>query len=255
MSTPPGDSGLIDLTGQEVPGRSGTLRGYLAVPSAAAHPPPWPGAVMVFEAFGLDEQMRAHADRLAAAGYLTLMPDLYSDGGARRCVVATFRALLARQGRPFADLEAARRRLATDEQCTGRIGVIGFCLGGGFALLGASRGFDAAAVNYGAGVPDDLDAAVADACPIVASYGGRDGSLRGMAARLEAALTRAGVVHDVLEYPQAGHSFLNTGPNGPRAIRPLLRASGAGPHPPAAEHAWARIEQFFAAHLRPPLPP
>ena len=137
----------------------------------------------MFEAFGLDEQMRAHADRLADLGYLTLVPDLYSDGGVRRCVVSTFRALVTGEGRSFADMEAARQWLATNPRCTGRVGVIGFCLGGGFALLGASRGFDASSVNYGQ-PPKDLDAAVARACPIVASYGGRDAGLRGVAQRL-----------------------------------------------------------------------
>ncbi len=239
----------VDLTSIEVPGRSTALRGHLATPAAATHPAPWPGVVLVFEAFGLDDEMRRHADRLAAMGYLTLIPDLYSDGGARRCVVSTFRALLAGQGRPFADLEAARRWLIASPECTGRIGVIGFCLGGGFALIGASRGFEASAVNYGAGVPKDLDAAMAGACPVVASYGGRDVGLRGVAARVEAALTRADVVHDVLEYPRAGHSFLNSTANGPAVLRPVFRATATGPHPDSAEHAWRRIEAFFAAHL------
>ncbi|GAA1075080.1 dienelactone hydrolase family protein [Nocardiopsis metallicus] len=47
---------------------------------------PWPGAVVAHEAFGVDEQMRLHADRMARAGYLTVVPDLYSDGGMLRCV-------------------------------------------------------------------------------------------------------------------------------------------------------------------------
>lgn len=243
-------SSTVDLTTIEIEGRSRALNGYLATPGQARHGSgPWPGVVVVFEAFGLDEQMRAHADRLADLGYLALVPDLYSDGGVRRCVVSTFRSLFAGEGRPFADLEAARQWLLASPRCTGRVGVIGFCLGGGFALLGASRGFDASAVNYGS-PPKDLDAAVARACPIVASYGGRDAGLRGVAQRLEAALTRAGVAHDVVEYPQAGHSFLNSAPNGPVALRPLMRLGHVGPHPQVAEHAWTRIADFFDVHLR-----
>jgi len=240
---------MVDLTGVAVPGRSATLRGYLAVPDAARHPGPWPGVVLVFEAFGLDVEMRRHAERLAGMGYLALVPDLYSDGGARRCVIATFRALFAGDGRPFADLEAARQWLIGDERCTGRVGVIGFCLGGGFALLVAARGFDASSVNDGH-APQDLNGAVAGACPIVASYAGRDPSMRGVASRIEAALTRADVAHDVLEYPLAGHSFLNDHPNGPRIMRPLARLTDVGPEPAAAAHAWSRIDAFFAAHLR-----
>ncbi len=247
-------TGTVDLTSVDVPGRSRTLTGYLAVPDEQRHgPPPWPGVVVAFEAFGLDGEMRRHADHLADLGYLSVVPDLYSDGGARRCLVSTFRSLFDGAGRPFADLEAGRQWLIADPRCTGRVGVIGFCLGGGFALLAAARGFDVSSVNYGA-APKDLDAAVARACPIVASYGGRDVATRGVAGRLEAALTSAGVVHDVLQYPQAGHSFLNAAANGPRLLRPLLRATGNGPHPEAAAHAWERIETFFTTHLAEPAP-
>jgi carboxymethylenebutenolidase len=57
-------------------------------------------------------------------------------------------------------------------------------------------------------------------------------------------------MHDVKEYPDAGHSFLNSAPNGPRVLRPLLRVAGIGPDPVAADDAWRRIEALFHANLK-----
>ena len=222
------------------------LRGYLATPAGTG---PWPAVVMIHEIFGLDDVMRGHADRLAGLGYLTLAVDLFSAGGARRCLVSTMRAMRRGEGRAFADISAARDYLAGSPACTGKIGILGFCMGGGFALLSAGDGYTAAAVNYGQ-LPRDLDEKLADACPIVASYGGRDRSLRGAAGRLDAALDKAGVIHDVKEYPAAGHAFLNdTAEVGPRVLRPLLRVAGIGPEPASAKDAWDRIGLFFANHL------
>jgi carboxymethylenebutenolidase len=236
----------VDLT-QLAADRGGSqpLRGYLASPPGSG---PWPAVVMIHEIFGLDDVMRGHADRLADLGYLTLAVDLFSAGGTARCLVSTMAAMLRGRGRAFADICAARDYLASSSDCTGKIGVIGFCIGGGFALLSASDGYDAAAVNYGQ-LPRRLDETLAGACPIVASYGRRDPSLRGAAARLDAALDNAEVARDVKEYPAASHAFLNDAETGPRFLRPLLRVAGIGPEPDSAEDAWKRIERFFATHL------
>jgi carboxymethylenebutenolidase len=207
---------------------------------------PWPGVVVLHEAFGLTDDIRDHTARLAAAGYLALAPDLYRGRGMRRCLLATFKALRAGRGQPFDDIDAARRELAARDDCTGKVGVIGFCMGGGFALLTAARGFDASAPNYSP-LPKDLDAALAGACPVVASFGARDLELKGAAAKVSSALERAGVEHDVKEYADAGHSFLNRHNTGP--FSPLLRVAGLGFHQPSAEDAWGRILRFFDAHL------
>jgi carboxymethylenebutenolidase len=230
-----------------VPGTSGHLMGVLARP---AGPGPWPGVVMVHEALGVNDILRRQAARLADAGYLVLAPDLFSEGGARKCLGSTFRALLTGKGRAFADIESARSALRARADCTGRVGVIGFCMGGGFALLLATHGYDAVSVNYGR-LPGDLDS-LAGACPVIGSYGGMDLSLRGAAVRLDSALTRLGVTHDVKEYPDAGHAFLNDEQTDPPALRPVLhRILGAGPDPEASADAWERIETFFSEHLGP----
>jgi carboxymethylenebutenolidase len=235
----------VDL-GQQAREHGGSqhLRGYLARPQGTG---PWPGVVLLHEAFGADDVMRRHADRLAGLGYLAVLPDLFTEGGAVRCISAMLRALSAGHGRAFQDIEVSRQWLLRQDDCTGKVGVIGFCLGGAFAIATAPR-FDVAAPNYGF-LPKDLDQAVRGACPVVASYGGHDRPLRGAAARLEAALQKAGVPHDVKEYPGAGHCFLNDAPVGPRLIRVLLKATGGGPYPEAAADAWQRVGEFFARHL------
>jgi carboxymethylenebutenolidase len=240
-----GHNGRTNMPDLTIPGGNGaTLKAYLARPAVGDGR--WPGVVVIHDVFGLTTLARTHADRLSAAGYLALVPDLYTRGGFVRCVRATFAALVSGSGPVYADIDAARRWLAADAACTGRIGVIGFCLGGGFALMTARADFAAAAPNYGR-LP--LDLSVLDgACPIVASYGGRDRTLKGAAAELEAALTERGIPHDVKEYPDAGHSFLDRFNVGPLA--PIMQVGGVGYHQPSAEDAWRRILRFFAEHLQ-----
>jgi carboxymethylenebutenolidase len=207
-----------------------------------------PGVVVVHEAFGLNADVRDLADQFAARGFHAIAPDLLSYGRTVRCLVTVTRALGKGEGRPFTEIAAARAWLAEREDCTGRIGIAGFCLGGAFAILMANRGFDASAANYGR-LPARLDAAAAGACPVVASYGGRDRSLTGAATRLEAALEAAGVVHDVKEYAEAGHSFLNHSGT-PGWMKPFTRPLHAGYVDTAAADAWDRIQRMFDSALR-----
>ena len=231
--------------------RGGKLTGVLGVPDG---PGPFVPLVVVHELFGIDDAMRDHLERLRSMGYLVLMPNLYSRGGARRCLVATFRALRSGAGVAFDDIEAARSLLLERDDTTDRAGVIGFCMGGGFALLLAgSGGYGAASVNYGmlpANLDDVLDEALDGFCPVVGTFGGRDLSLRGAAEKLEAALVARGIDHDVVEYPEAGHAFLNEIPNGTRLARitmgPMLRL---GYKPDESADAWRRIDQFFGRTL------
>jgi len=81
----------------------------------------------------------------------------------------------------------------------------------------------------------------------VGSYGAKDRALRGVAAELDAALTDAGVVHDVKEYAEAGHSFLNRHGLGPLSV--VERVGGFNYHQASAEDAWGRILRFFDQHL------
>ena len=197
---------------------------------------PWPGLLLVHEIFGLDDEMMRHADTLAAMGYLVVAPDLLARGRRVVCLAQTMTALRKGRGRAFDDLEAGRSALLADPACNGSVGVIGFCLGGGFALVLAGRpGWDAVAANYGA-LPQDL-AALDGACPVVASYGGRDLYLRGAASTLETALTERGVEHDVQGVPRRRarlpqrdreRALVHRADVAPRAARRARAGLGAG---------------------------
>ena len=229
-------------------GSSTGLRGIIGIPAGEG---PWPAVVVVHEIFGIDVEMRKQVEHLASLGYLALMPDLFSAGGFRRCVSATMRSLSSGTGAAYIDIEVARDALLARADCTGAVGVIGFCMGGGFALMTANRGFEAAAVNYGI-LPKDLDLALAGACPVVTSYGASDVTLKGATAKLDAALTRQGIPHDSKEYPGAGHVFMNEQMNGPGWLRPIVRTMNFGPRPEAAADAWSRIDEFFTRYLVTP---
>ena len=234
------------LTEIEIPsfGTPG-LRGWLAHPEGEG---PFPAVVAVHELFGVDDIMKRQLTRLAEAGFVALMPDLFTAGGPRRCLVSTFRALRSGHGRAYADIEAARSLVAELPESNGKVGVIGFCLGGAFALMTATRGFDVAAANYGA-IPKDPVHALAGACPVIGTYGGADRFLGSRPPRkLEQALTDAHVEHRVDVYPGAGHSFLNEQPFG-GPLAGVYRVLNIGPDPAAAAPAWERIDAFLHEHL------
>ena len=232
---------------------SGSIRTLLAVPDGTG---PWPGVVVLHDAGGLGLDTAQQAEWLAGEGFLAVAPDLFHGKNPIRCMISLTREISRRSGASFDDIEAARRLLVAREDCTGRVAVIGFCMGGGFALLMAlDRGFDASSVNYATvSLGSITDEELASACPIVASYGRKDRGNRESAATLSALLERHHIAHDVKEYPSAGHGFMNDHEGAGDRIPPVFRflswATGTKFDAEATADARARIVEFFDDQLR-----
>src|SRR6478752_3286006 len=157
-----------------IPTAEGELPAYVAAPSA---PGPWPGVVVISDVMGMTPDLRGQADWLAGNGYLAVGPDLFHWGSRLTCLRSMIRETIDRKGHTFRNIDAVRRWLIGRDDCTGRVGVIGFWLGG--------------------------------ACPVVGSFGSRDPFTRRSAARLERGLTSLGIDHDIRVYPRVGHGFMN----------------------------------------------
>jgi carboxymethylenebutenolidase len=221
---------------------------YVGVPSGDG---PWPGVLVISDALGMTTDLRAQVDWLAGAGYLAAAPDLYYWGGRKRCLFTTVRQALSGRGAIYEDFETVRAWLADHASGTGRVGVVGFCLGGGFALTLATRGdFAVAASNYGALTKEAL-AGLARSCPIVGSYGGRDRSLRKVPGQIASVLKEYSVPFDIKVYPDAGHSFMNdhVASEEPKWSVIMGKFAASGYHEPSAHDARDRIVAFFQEHL------
>ncbi|HJQ82573.1 MAG TPA: dienelactone hydrolase family protein [Candidatus Binatia bacterium] len=235
---------VADLSFPSSTGRP--MRAALALPDA---PGRRPSVIVIHEIFGLNDDMRRIAGRFADLGWVALAPDLYDTEGPRAlCVARAMLALRRKDGPAFADLEAARAWLATRPEVDAeRTGVVGFCMGGGFALLWAVRApLGAAGVFYG-DVPATADE-LRGVCPVVAGYGGRDRLFANQGRRLESQLATLGVPHDVRIYPDAGHSYMSRH----EGLLATIAAWGpmkVGFDATAEADSWRRMEAFFRAHL------
>jgi carboxymethylenebutenolidase len=211
--------------------------GYLALPDGHG---PHPGVVVIHEAYGLNDHIKDIARRFAEQGYAALAADLFTDRNRALCMARYMIGMLLgsveRAGIP--DLKAALTFLSALPEVDGdRVGAIGFCMGGGFALAWActDQRLKAIAPFYAAN-PRPLEA-VKRSCPVVGSYPEKDFTA-GAGRALDQELDQHHIDHDIKVYPNARHSFFND--------------RGRAYDKAAADDAWSRVMKFFGEHLRSP---
>ena len=226
------------------------MRALLTLPDGERPSGGWPLILAIHDAFGFSDDIRRIARRFAENGYAALAPAVYDGAGAPfLCVVRTFRDLQARKGAAFERIEAARAHAAALPEIDGdRLGVTGFCMGGGFAIFFAARGGLKVCAPYYGDTPRHAEQ-LRDICPVVAGFGALDKQFAAQGERLERHLTELGVQHDVKIYPDVGHSYMNDFGEG--AMAALMRRTPlhAGYDEEASEDSWRRMLGFFSEHL------
>ncbi|HUP84060.1 MAG TPA: dienelactone hydrolase family protein [Acidimicrobiales bacterium] len=222
----------------EFPSNGTSGQGYLAVPESGSGP----GVVVIQEWWGLVDHIKDVCDRFAAEGFTALAPDLYRGEAttepdeAGKLMMALNIEQAAKDMSGAVD-EVARRSTGNG----GRVGVIGFCMGGGLALmLGAHRGDKVGAVApfYGLipwpGAQPDYTKMTA---AVQGHYAEKDDYFNPEAvAGLDEELTAAGVEHELFSYPGADHAFFND-------ARPEVYDAGA------SSQAWGRVLDFLRDQL------
>ena len=218
-------------------GKSGPVQAYLARPGGTQ--PPLPGVLVIHENRGLNAHIKDVARRAALAGYVALAPDglSYVGGGLEDQEAARDRFASADRDIITADCIAGVPALAARSECTGRVGSVGFCYGGGVALQCAvqEKAVAAAVCFYGRALTDEEVAKVS--VPLMMHYGGLDERVNAGIPAFRSALDVHKIAYSLHMYPNSGHGFHND-------------TSQARYDAAAAKLAWDRTLRFFDNYLR-----
>jgi carboxymethylenebutenolidase len=212
------------------------LSGLLALPEGKG---PFPAVVVIHEAFGLNDNIKDITRRFAGEGYAALGVDLFS-AGPRWVCMAQFMSGLFVNSLNHSGIKGLKASLdylvGCPEVDADRVGAIGYCMGGSFAIAWACTDDRLKAIApYYAMNPRPLEA-VARLCPVVGSYPGKDPVSTGAGHKLDVELDGYGIDHQIKMYPGANHSFFNdTSKNYNEA---------------AANDSWQRVLAFFEDKIK-----
>ena len=224
-----------EVSGEMVtfPNDTTNVTGYLAQPKA---PGRYPGVIVIQEWWGLVPHIKNVAERIAAEGYIAIAPDLYHGQLAEEPDGAMQLARSLAWESALHDLKGTAKHLKNLPNSTGKLGSIGFCMGGGlsYRLNAHTNDLDASVVFYGMS-PNQLEEAATVKAPIQGHYGETDERITGAMPELVEALKKNGKPVETFVYPGAPHAFFN---DESQAYRP-----------DAAKQAWDRTLAFFKQHL------
>ena len=219
----------------QITGGTTGLSGYLAEPEGTGK---FPALVVIHEAYGLNDNMRDITGRFAEQGYVSLAVDLFAGRNQMICMARFMSNLVLNSLHSAAihDLHVSLSYLQTlPEVDSQRIGAVGFCMGGSFAIAWACTDDRLKAIApFYAMNPRPLTA-VERLCPVIGSY--PDGDFTAGAGRkLDEVLDDYKVEHDIKIYPDSTHSFMS---------HPERKPGNAA----AAEDSWTRMLTFFKQKL------
>jgi carboxymethylenebutenolidase len=218
------------------PSGKDTIEGFLAVPEK---PGRYPGVIVIHEWWGLNDWVKEQTQKIAEQGYVVLAVDLYRGKTATDPNEAHELMRGLPQDRAVRDMQAAFDYLAARKDVTGRIGSVGWCMGGGYSLQLAIHQprLAACVVNYGA-LPTDPNDIQQIGAPVLGNFGGQDHGITPADVKaFQKSLTALGRYVDIKIYDDAGHAFEN--PNNQTGYKPADAAD-----------AWARTIAFLKKALR-----
>ncbi len=215
------------------PNASTNVSGYLARPQADGR---FPSVLVIQEWWGLVPHIKNVAERFAAEGFVALAPDLYHGQTAAEPDGAMQLARSLAWDSALHDLAASAKYVTGRPDSTGKLGCVGFCMGGGLSYRFAAHSDapGAAVIFYGSS-PSQLDEAKSVGCPVLGLYGETDTRITSNAPALADAMKAAGKAFEYHVYPGAAHGFFND-------EAPAYSAT-------AAQDAWRRTLDFFRASL------